>query len=846
MRTALDMVATTVAEWVRPADRFVLDDRRRARRKTASGGAMDALRLDLRFAVRALVRRPGFTIVAVLTLALGIGATTAIFTAVNAVLLRPLPLGDPDRLVVVWESSVEKGWTREFASLGNIFDWGEQATAFHGITGYGVAVSTIADESSPEVVPTVFIMGNFFDVVGVSAALGRVTRPDEMWSDAAPVVLLSDGLWARRFGRDPGVVGSVIMVDEIAREVVGIMPRGFAFPDGGVDVYLPLRWDRSALRQSWFRDERILRAIGRLEDGATLATADAQLQVVVERLRREYPLANGAMGAGITPLQDFTTSESRAPLLILLGASGLVLLLTCANVANLLLARASGRGQEMALRGALGAGRARIAGQLTVESAVLATVSGAAGLALAMIGIRVLHVLRPPDEFPQATLTMDGGVLLFAFAVTAVTGLAFGLVPALRGAASNAASALHQGLRTTSNRKQRRASQLLVIAEIALALLLVTAAGLVLRSFLALRQVDPGFRVDDRVAASLVLPGRYADDARIMTFVDEMIARVERVPGVDAVTYAARLPFQGSTIPTGGLRVEGREQVRYGEAVGQRLVAANWFDVMGVPLLDGRAFGESDVGPDERVAIINERMAQHFFPDGDALGQRITSDETPDAGTLWHRVIGIVGNEHQNDVRTPPTMEMFTLFRQLPSRRVSLIMHTRTDAGALTGTLRRELAAVDPQLPFSTVQSLEDIYARLLGRDRFLLALIGLFALLALVIATVGVYGLMAEYVVRRTREIGVRVALGAASHDVARLILFQGLKLTGVGVLVGLAAALAATRLLSAVLFGVAPTDGLTLLGVTIVLAITAALACAIPALRASRLDPTAALRTD
>jgi predicted permease len=331
-----------------------------------------------------------------------------------------------------------------------------------------------------------------------------------------------------------------------------------------------------------------------------------------------------------------------------------------------------------------------------------------------------------------------------------------------------------------------------------------------------------------------------------MTFVDEMIARVERVPGVDAVTYAARLPFQGSTIPTGGLRVEGREQVRYGEAVGQRLVAANWFDVMGVPLLDGRAFGESDVGPDERVAIINERMAQHFFPDGDALGQRITSDETPDAGTLWHRVIGIVGNEHQNDVRTPPTMEMFTLFRQLPSRRVSLIMHTRTDAGALTGTLRRELAAVDPQLPFSTVQSLEDIYARLLGRDRFLLALIGLFALLALVIATVGVYGLMAEYVVRRTREIGVRVALGAASHDVARLILFQGLKLTGVGVLVGLAAALAATRLLSAVLFGVAPTDGLTLLGVTIVLAITAALACAIPALRASRLDPTAALRTD
>jgi putative ABC transport system permease protein len=846
LRTVADVLVTALSEWVQPAERSVSGERYGVRAGFASRVRLDAVRLDLRFAVRTLARRRGFTAVVVLTLALGVGATTAIFTAVNAVLLRPPPVGDAERLVVVWESSAEKGWVREFASPANIADWGDQVAAFRDITGYGVAVATITDEASPEVVPAAFVMGNFFDVVGVSAAHGRTLRADEMWSDAARVVVLSDGLWARRFGSDPGVVGSVLMVDEIAHEVVGIMPPGFAFPDGGVDVYLPLGWERAARRQLWFRDERILRAIARLQDGVSVASADAQLQVVVERLRSEYPLANGTMGAGITLLHEFVTSESRAPLLILLGASALVLLLTCANVANLLLARATGREQEMALRTALGAGRARIAGQLVAESAVLALISGAAGVAVAMIGIRALHVLRPPDEFPLDGLAIDGRVLLFALVVTAVTGLAFGLVPILKGAASRTTGALQEGLRSTAGRSRRRASQALVVAEIALALLLVAAAGLMLRSFVALREVDPGFRVEDRVTASLVLPRRYASDDGVMTFADEFVARVERIRGVEAVTYASRLPFAGATTATGGLRVQGREQVRYGEAVGQRLVAANWFQVLGVPLLDGRSFDEADGRSNERVVVINERMARHFFPDGDAVGQRITGDEKPDADTEWNRVIGVVGNEHQNGVRTPPLMEMFTLYRQLPSRRLSFIVHTRTDLPALTDALRRELAEVDPQLPFGAIRPLEDIYAGLLGRDRFLLALIGAFATLALALATVGVYGLMAENVARRTREIGVRVALGAASRDVARMILLQGMKLAGLGVIIGLAAALATARLLNAVLFGVAPTDGVTFLGVTAILTLTAAVACAVPAVRASRLEPTAALRHD
>jgi predicted permease len=518
------------------------------------------------------------------------------------------------------------------------------------------------------------------------------------------------------------------------------------------------------------------------------------------------------------------------------------LLLACVNIANLLLARANGRDREMALRAALGAGAPRLARQLLVESLLLASLGGAAGITTAVVGVRAVRALRPPAALQLDSLTIDVRVLLFALAVTLITGLLFGLAPAWRAATSRAASALAGGVRSTDGRRSRRVSQTLVVAEIALAVLLVTSAGLLLRSFVALRQVDPGFRIDDRIVASILLPRRYGDDAATLAFTDDLVSRVQRLGGVQAVTYASRLPFSGTTTRPDGFAIEGRTGERFGDAVGSRIVAASWFDVMGVPLISGRVFQESDDASAERVIVINESMARRYFPDGDAVGRRITWDTEDDAD--WYRIIGVVGDEHQSGLHARPLMETFVPYRQLPAVRLRLIVHTRLPVATLAPTLRAALAEVDPQLPLGDVQPLREIYGEQLGRDRILLALTGVFAVLALLLATVGIYGLMAGMVAQRTREIGIRMTLGAATSDVAGVILRHGVALTVPGIVLGLAGAWASSRLLVTVLFGVAPTDPFTFLAVTVILTAAATAACALPALRAARLQPDVALR--
>jgi len=800
---------------------------------------------DVRYAWRTLSRRPGFTAATVLTLGLGVGANTAIFSAVNAVLLRRPMLADPDRLVVVWETDAQHGTTRELAAPANIADWRAGVSAFRDVTAYGMGAATVGGDGWPEVVTSAHVEGNFFAVAGVRAAHGRTLRDEETWGDVAPVVVLSDALWARRYGRDPGIVGTVITIDEVAREVVGIMAAGFTYPDGGVELWLPLGWDRSSPQRSWYRYERVLRAIARLHDDATLERANAELQAVTLRLQEEYPRTNAGVGAGVTPLQEFQTSETRAALLILLGASSLTLLLACVNIANLLLARANGREREMALRAALGARRSRIAGQLLIESLVLALLGGAAGIGTAMLGVRALHGLRPPALLRLDSLVIDARVLAFALAVTLITGLLFGLAPAWRAASSRASAALAGGVRGTDGRGQRRVSQALVVAEIALAVLLVTAAGLLLRSFIALRSIEPGFRIEDRIVASVLLPRRYDSDARQIAFADELAARAAAIPGVQSVTYASRLPFTGTTTPPGGFSIEGRAE-RQQEAVGSRTVAANWFDVMGVPLLRGRTFRESDDAGAEPVIVVNERMARHYFAGDDPVGRRVTWDERPGASARWYRIVGVVGDERQNGLHVQPQMETFLPLRQLPAVRLRLIVHTRADIATITPALRSALADVDAQLPLAGVQTLREMYADQFGRDRILLALTVVFAIIALLLATVGVYGLMAGMVVRRTREIGIRIALGAAAADVARMILRRGMGLTALGIAIGLPGAWVSARLLSAVLFGVAPNDPLTFAAVAALLAVAAAAACMLPALRAARLQPNVALRHD
>ncbi|MCI0437074.1 MAG: ABC transporter permease [Gemmatimonadetes bacterium] len=846
VRSLLDVIACAAAEWLLPVQRGGLRTHHGARERGSRFRLVDSLRGDIRLGFRQVVRRPGFSGVIILMVALGVGANTVIFSAVDRLLLRPLPLGEPDRLMAVWETNVEKGWTREPVAPANLFDWRARVAAFADVTAYGAGVATVGGgEGVAEAVPAAFVMGNFFAVVAVRAAHGRTFHEGETWSDAAPAVVLSDGLWARRFGRDPGVIGSLITVDEVERRVVGVMPRGFDFPVRGAELWLPMGWDRSSPERAWFRSERFLLAIARLRAADSIERARAQLGAAALALQEEHPATDAGVGTGLTPLGDFLSAESRAPLMILLGASVLILLLACANVANLLLVRASARGGEMAVRAALGAGQARLARQALVESMILAGLGCAAGLGIAAAGIRVLRWVRPPEALQVEGLSIDARVLTFSLVITLATGLLFGLAPALRGAAG-AASALASGARHTAGRASRRTTRSLVVAQLALALLLAVSAGLLLRSFLALRSVDPGFAIEDRVTASIVLTARYDSDARILGFVDELVARLGRLNGVEAVTYATRLPFGGNTTHAYSLWIEGRGPERIGEQAGARIVAANYFDVMRVPLLRGRTFDAADRVGAERVLVINERMARRLFPDEDPVGRRITWAESVSDNTSWYRIIGVVGDEHQNGLHAQPPMEAFHSFRQLPGTRVRLILHTGTDAGAVAGLIRTELAAVDDRLALADVQSVETMHAALLGRDRLLLALIGAYAVLALLLATVGVYGLMARTVAQRTREIGIRLALGAAPAGVAAQFLAHGLALAGTGIGLGLAAAVATTRLLRAVLFGVAPTDGLTFIIVMTTLLLAVALACTIPALRAARLQPDRVLRQE
>jgi putative ABC transport system permease protein len=843
VRALPELVGSALGEWFTPRGRPA--PHKRVERPARLPGGLDALRFDLRIAVRSLARRPGLSAVTIGVLALGTGASTAMFSVVNAVLLQALPFADPDRLVTVWETQVADGGVPGPVAPADFYDWQERVPAFRAAAGYGTGWANLTGgEGLPEVLTGAWVTGNLFDVLGVRVALGRAFREAETWSDASPVILLSDGLWARRYGRDPAIVGARIRIDGIAREVVGVLPRGAEFPDRDIDVWMPMGWDPAAPGARWFRYEHFLLVVARLAGDATLDGARQQLATVTAQLEREYPATNAGIDAGITPLRDTLVGEARAPLLILFASTGLLLLLMCANVANLLLVRAAGRGREIALRAALGAGRAAMARVLVTETMVLALTGAIAGLGVAVLGVRALLVLQPPDAWRIAEVPLDARVLLFALATALISGLLVSLAPALRGAATPAGGALKDGVRASAGRRSRRASQVLVVSEMALALMLVSAAGLLLRSFVALRRVDPGFRVENRVAARVVLPERYDSDAKILRFVDNVVARFRGIPGVDAVTYASGLPLSGTTLDNGEILVEGAARSEL--AVGRRLVGPEYTEALGARLLRGRQFDERDYAGSEPVVIINQEAARRAFAAGDPIGKRITFGTTPGDRSRWWRIVGILADEHQNGVHAPAQGEAFLAFRQLPGRRISFVLHLQRSLPGIADAVRAEVAAADPELPLFEFQTLRQLYAKSLSRERFLLTLIGTFAALALALATIGVYGVTAEAAKQRTQEIGIRMALGARGGDVARLMLRQGLVLVVAGTLIGLAGALAGVQTLASVLYGVAPRDAVIFTVVPLALAACAMGACAVPAVRAARLDPLIALGRD
>jgi len=804
---------------------------------------------DLRFGARTLRRSPGFTAAAVAVLALGIGANTAIFSAVNAFLFRPMPFGDADRLVMLYETNPEFGWDHAQTAPANVLDWREQVDALDDVAIYSefVEQTEFVRDGQPELLGNSAVTGNFFDVLGIRAALGRGFEWDETWDGSDGVVVLSHAAWRTHFGSDPDIAGKTIQLGARAVQVVGVMPEGFDYPSERTDVWAPWGWDRAARDQVWFRRAHFARAIGRLAPGVTPSGADASLQVVVERLKTDYPETNRVMGAGLLPLRDFLVMDVRGPLYILLGAVALLLVLACTNVANLMLVRASDRSRDVALRVALGAGRGRVARQLLAEGALLALAGGAIGLGLGWAGIRALATRQSVGIEGATGLALDTRVILFTLAVALLSALLFGIAPALRTARGDVQEVLKEGGRGGSTgRTKLRTARVLVASQVAVTMLLVVGAGLMVRTFVALRRVDPGFRTDAVLAVSFTVPSaRYVGRDQVLAFQDRFERSLEGRPGIERVGYVGRLPLDGQSWSS-QFQAEGWPPDRVGIEIWHRRADRGYFEALDIPLLRGRLF-DSGEGPGEPLTVvINRTFADQFFPGEDPIGQRIAYDRAATAQSIWYEIVGIVGDQQQVSPRQPARAEVFENRRQDWGRSDWFVIRTTGDATSATAAVRSVLAELDPLIPIASIRPLRDVWSSSMAREEFMLTLLGAFAVSALLLATVGVYGVTAQAARGRTHEIGIRIALGARTSEVLGLILRQGLAVVCVGLAIGVVAALLATRVIAGFLHGVRPTDPLTLVAVVVLLSLVAAVACFVPARRAASIDPASSLRSE
>ena len=799
---------------------------------------MDTLWQDLRYAVQQLRRSSGFAIVAVLTLALGIGASTAIFSVVNSVLLHPLPYLQPERLV----SLDLDGLSYE----GTFLQFRERAkslavAAYRGrdlsLTGHGEPLRLRGSATS----------SNLFSTLGVDAALGRTFLATESQPGSDAVVILSYGLWEARFGGDPAIVGQQIRLDSTSRTVVGVMPAGFRFPNSTTELWVPLAIDPANNVDLW---SRMVMVIGRLGPGVTLAEARAEIGSLAPQMLELFPWSMpGKYGRDATaiPLREQVVGDVRPMLLILLGAVGFVLLIACVNVANLLLVRTAARQRELAIRTALGAGRSRLIRQLLTESTILALLGGATGLLLAVWGVHALAGSLPTDTPRLTEIGVDGRVLAVTLVVALTTGLAFGLLPAFRAARPAAQVVLKEGGRGSSaGRERRRASGVLVVSEIALAVVLVTCAGLLMRSFWRLLETDPGFSTEQLVSATVVPPTfRYQSDAGRRQFYQEVVQRLDALPGVRMAAVTSHLPFGGKNYGS-VFAVEGRpDPAKTGNwpwAEVGAVVSKDYFRTAGVPVLRGRGFTEADREGSPGAVLINETLARHFWPDEDPLGKRMRQP----GDTGWSTIVGIVGNVKHDQLGETQKGAFYRPLLQRSIDHSSVVVRTTVDPEIFATRLSAVVASVDPDTPVSDIRTMDQLVSASLSRPRFAMALLSAFGALALVLGAVGIYGVTAYSVSQRTHEIGVRMTLGARSDEVLRMVIRQGGALALAGVIVGLIASSALTRLMGSLLYGVSTLDTMTFVSAPIVLLGIALLASYIPARRAARVDPTIALREE
>lgn len=800
---------------------------------------MGTLVQDLRYGARILWKQPGFTLIAVLTLGLGIGANTAIFSAVDALLLRQLPFLDPARLVMIWEHDTQEGNSRNPVAPANFVDWRKQNEVCAQL-GYFTQPSglNLTGKSEPERITGIFVSPNLFSLLGVQPQLGRGFLPEDLQERGGLAVILSHGLWQRRFGGHPAVIGQTLTLDGAAFTVVGVMPAQFQLPEEAELWGLTLNGELTTMRNQHF-----LRVMARLKPDVTLAQARAHFSLIAQQLAQQYPATNQGYGANVLTLREQLVGDVRLTLWVLLGAVGFVLLIACANVANLMLARAGIRQREMAIRNALGAGRRRLVRQLLTESLLLALLGGALGLLLAAWALDSIAALSAQIALAPE-IKLDLRVLGFTLLVTTLTGIIFGLAPALAAARPNLNDALKAGARNASTASQRLRGGL-VVAEIALAVALLAGAGLLIRSFMRLQNVETGCDARDVLTMQFAPSGvRYDEGEQLAAFYQQLVERVQALPGVRAAAAISRLPLAGDR-STSGLTIEGRP-LATGEQreAHYRVITPNYFNTLKIPLRAGRVLTEQDNAKAPPAALINQTLANKYWPGAEAVGQRIKLG--PNANSPWVAIVGVVGDVRNFGLENEALPEVYVPHLQAPTDRMRLVMRTTVEPLGLVAAIREAVRGLDKDVPFAQVVTMEQLLAQSIARRRLNLLLLGIFAVLALALAAAGIYGVMSYMVAQRTQEIGIRLALGAQRGDVLRLVLKEGMLLALIGVVVGLATSLALMRWLASLLYEVSATDPLTFAGVAILLMLVALLACYVPARRAMRTDPLVALRCE
>ncbi len=817
----------------------------RERSRDAWGwGWAERLGRDARHALRVLRRSPGFTAVAVLTLTLGIGGNAAIFTLLNAALLRPLPFPDPERLVLVWEDTRMFGLKDSPVALGNYTEWRAQNRVFEEMGALEQGTLYLSGAGEAQQVRGSGVTASLLRALGVQPARGRLFRDEEDISGGARTVILGDGLWRRAFGGDPGILGQTVRINDEAYQVAGVMPPGFRFPDGRNELWLPTG-SLFGPREFLNKGRHNAMVVARLKPGVGLRQANEEIGAIARRLERQFPDTNTGVGAFVLPLRDHFVADFRATLMLLTGAVGFVLLIACANIANLLLSRGANRWREMAIRASIGASRGQVARQLFTENLLLAGAGGLCGLALAAWAVRFLVPLMPTGIAGISAVTVDLRVLGFTAALSLLTGMAFGLAPTLAVLRVDLHRALKQGsarVRTAGGSRGVRRG--LVISQVALAFVLVCGAALFLQSLVRLRGTDPGFRSANVLTLQAPLAGRkYREPAARTAFYAEVLERVGALPGVVSAGFTNGIPlvFKGNV---NGFTIEGRP--RPGRDTffnaNYRVVTRDYLRTIGIPLLEGRFLDGRDRAGAPPAMLINEAMRRKFWPDQAAIGKRLRFRDT----LPWITVVGVVGDMRQEGLQKPPSPEMYFPETQASTALTGLAIRTDGDPAGLAAAVRREIRAVDPDVPVTEVATMEQVLDREVFQRRAQTTLLAVFAGLALLLASLGIYGVLAYLVSQRTQEIGIRMALGAAPRDVLLAVAGQGLGWSMAGIALGAAASLALAGALSKLLFGIAPTDPATFAAVAAVLLAVALLASYLPARRAMSIDPVIALREE